>query len=192
MSFFPTTPRALVLGVSLLALAACSTPATPDKMTLESNSGTVATAGEAGFQALTVGDIQGGAGTNPLWLSNISDADFHTALETSLRNLNYLKQDGTNAAYVVSAQIVQLQRPVAGFDPVLVFAPVDWAVTVKVHYTVTPHSGGSPVFDELIAATGVADGETALTSDGRVRKADEAAVRANIEAFIGRMRSTLK
>ena len=46
--------------------------------------------------------------------------------------------------------------------------------------------------DELVAATGVADGEAALTSDGRVRKADEAAVRANIEAFIARMRPTLK
>jgi hypothetical protein len=192
MSFSLTTPRAFVLGVSLLALAACSTPAAPDKMTLAANSGIPAAAGEAGFQALSVGDIQGGAGTNPLWLSNISDADFHTALETSLRNLDYLNEDSTKAAYVVSAQIVELQRPVAGFDPVLVFAPVDWAVTVKVRYTVTPRHGGVPVFDELVAATGVADGATALTSDGRVRKADEAAVRANIEAFIARMRPTLK
>jgi hypothetical protein len=93
---------------------------------------------------------------------------------------------------VVRAEIVDLQRPGGSLDPVLVFAPLDWDVTVKVRYTVSPAVGGPPVFDELVAATGSASGDSAATSDGRIRKGVEAAVRADIADFIEQVQPSLK
>jgi len=182
----------LIVGGLPLALAGCSTPATPDNMASAAAPEIAAHPGGSGYRSMTVGDVQGGSDTNPLWLAGVSNADFHTALETSLKRASYLAEPGARGAYVVSARIEGLDRPTAGFDPLLVFAPLDWSVTVKIRYTVTPAAGGAPVFDELVAATGTASGDTAVTTDGRVRKSEEAAVRADIDAFLSRVRPSLR
>jgi hypothetical protein len=63
---------------------------------------------------------------------------------------------------------------------------VDWSVTVRVHYVVTAVGQSQPVFDEMVAATGQA-GDAGLTAQVRVRHATEAAVRADIAAFVDRL-----
>ncbi len=146
----------------------------------------------AGYHAIRVATVEGGSNTNPLWLSDISDTNLRQALQMSLSNADYLAPQGAEGAYLVSARIEGLDRPIGGLDPVLVFAPVDWSVTVKIHYTVRPTGGGAPVFDQLIAETGTASGVSALTTDGRVRKAVEAAVSANINDFLASMRTALR
>ncbi len=175
-------------GTALLAagllLTACASPASPAQMALAAGSPAQAHQGEPAWRALTVGVIDGGAKTSPLWLSDVSNADFRTALETSLRNLDFLA-DGARGAYVVTARIVDVDVPLGARDPVLVIAPVAWEVTVKVRYTVTPTGGGVPVFDDVVAAT--ATGSSGFSATARVRKAAEAAVRADIETFAQRL-----
>ena len=77
-------------------------------------------------------------------LSDVSNAALRTALAASLSNLGYLAVDPSKAGYVVSVDIVDLDRPVAALDPVLVFVPVDLSVMVRLHYTVVPTTGGPP------------------------------------------------
>lgn len=143
--------------------------------------------GVPGYRALRVGEIRGGSNTNPLWLSNVTNEDLRSALESSLRNIGYLAESGTKESYVVTASIVNLDRPAGAMDPVLVIAPVKWAVTAKIRYTVTPSAGGQPVFDDLVAATGESQG--GLAASARVKSASEAAIRANFQAFARRLRT---
>ncbi len=191
MALSRRTPLALILSASLLGLTACASAVGPEKMTLATSTATPASASTPGYRALVVGEIVGGSATNPLWLPNVSDQAFHSALEASLRNLNYLADQDHKGAYVVTARIVDLDRPSGARDPVLIFAPVDWAVTAKIQYTVTPARGGPPVFDELVAATG-STGSGGLTAADRVRRASEAAIQANIASFLERLSSEWK
>ncbi len=174
--------------IGLLFLGACSTGAQPDQMSVANGGGPGAVAGARSYHALSIGQIGGGSQTNPLWYSSVSNEDLRAALQASLRNLNYLADGGTGA-YVVTADLVDLDRPALAVDPVLIIAPVEMTVTAKIHYVVKPVGGGAPVFDEVVATTGTGAGDSALTSDGRVRKGVEAAVKANIAEFVSRLRT---
>ena len=185
-------PAAKALGAlaALAALAACSTAAAPDQMTVDVGAPASVSAGAWPYHALSVGEVSGGGQTNPLWFSGVSNDDFHAALTASLRNLNFLADGG--GGYVVKAQLVNLDRPALAADPVVIIAPLDMNVTATVHYTVTPIGGGAPVFDGVVGTTGTGEGGSALTSDGRVRKGVEAAIRANIAEFAKRLRAQWK
>jgi hypothetical protein len=175
--------------LSLALLGACSTAATPDQMTVPAGAAASVSAGAPGYHALRIGEVSGGGKTNPLWFSGASSDDFHSALRASLRNLNYLAADGSSGGYVVNATLVDLDRSALAVDPVLIIVPVDMNVTATIHYTVTPAGGGAPVFDGVVAATGTGEGDSALTSDGRIRKGVEAAMRANIVEFLKRLQT---
>lgn len=175
--------RVAVVGGSLLTLAACASASMPSQMVAAPGAVAGAVAGDPGYKQLRVGNVQGGSETNPMWMSNVSSADFKTALESSLRALNYLADDGSQAKIEVSANIVGLQRPLAGLD---------MSVTSKVRYSALPAAGGAPVFDETLAATGTAKFGEALLGVERLRKANEAAIRANIEVFVKRLQTALK
>jgi hypothetical protein len=145
--------------------------------------------GARGDHAFRVGEVTGGGETQSIGLSDVSDAALSTALGASLGNLNYLAEDASKARYVVTADLVDLDRPVVALDPALLLVPIDLSVTVRIRYTVTPIGGGSPVFNDVVATTGTATAGDAATPAGRVRKANEAAVRLNIAAFLERLRS---
>ena len=159
-------------------------------MTLARNEAPHAAPGSPAWHALAVADVAGGAGTNPAWLPNVSDAALKTALEGSLRESGYLAETSP-PPYQVSAHIMDLDKPTGSLDPLLWFAPVDWSVTVKVRYVVSA-PGHAPVFDEVVAATGTAEGTSSLSSQGRVRVAAEAAVRNDIQAFLSRLNTEWK
>jgi hypothetical protein len=139
-----------------------------------------------------MGEITGGSATSAIGLSDISNEALRAALETSLKNLGYLSDDGSTPGYVVKGDLVDLDRPTVAFDPALLLVPINLSVTVRIHYTVTPKDGGHPVFDDIVATTGTATANDAATPSGRVRKADEAAVRLNIIAFLKRLQADWK
>jgi hypothetical protein len=173
---------------ALLILGACASPASPDQMLIEA--GHAASAGQAakGYRALSVGVVNGGGKTNPLWMSDVSNDALKQALEASLRNLNYLA-DG-QGAYVVTADIVDLDRPWAEkIHPILAIMPVDMSVSVRIRYVVRPAGGGQAVFDDVVGTTGTATAKDSVAPDIRLRKADEAAVRANIAEFVNRLQA---
>ncbi len=82
----------------------------------------------------------------------------------------------------VTAYILNLEQPLAGLD---------LTVTVRIHYVVAPVGGGRAVFDDTVAASGTASLGSALIGAERLRKANEAAVRANIQSFVERLRVAL-
>jgi hypothetical protein len=142
--------------------------------------------GARSYHSFRLASVSGGGDTSPIGLSDVSNGALRTALEGSLRNLGYLADDGSRASYVVSADIVDLDRPAVAFDPALLVVPIDLSVTARIHYTVTPAAGGRAVFDEVVATTGSATASDAVTPFGRIQKANEAAIRLNIIDFLRR------
>ncbi len=175
-----------LLGLGLTVLAACATPASSDRMSIGAGDSAPPASGSMGDHAFRVGRVSGGAATSVIGLSEVSDDALRAALGASLRNLGYLADDQTKASLVIDTDLVGLDRPVAALDPVLIFVPIDLTVTVRIHYTVTRAAGGPPLFDDIVATTGTATASDAATPAGRVRKANEAAIRLNIVAFLQR------
>lgn len=167
----------------LLMLAACASASMPTQMVATPGTVAAAAAGDPGYKQLRIGTVQGGSETNPLWMSNVSNADFKTALESSLRALNYLADDGAKAPIEVTASMVALKRPMAG---------IDMSVTSTVRYSALSTVGGKPVLDETLSATGTAKFGEALLGVERLRKANEASMRANIEVFVKQLQAALK
>jgi hypothetical protein len=175
--------KGALISAMLMALGACATGATSANMVATSGAPPPIATSEPGYHRLRVGNVQGGSETNPLWESNVSNEDFRSALETSLKSESYLADTPEKAMLEVSASLVDLQRPLAGLD---------LTVTSKVRYTVSPVGGGTPVFDETIAASGTGHMSDALIAVERLRLANEASIRANITAFLQRLHDTLK
>jgi hypothetical protein len=192
MASLAASGRALALCLGLLGLSACSTASSPQEMSVSADTMAPLAPAARGYHAFRVGETTGGAATSAIGLSDISNDALRAALGTSLHNLGYLSDDGSRAAYVVGADLVDLDRPTVAFDPALLFVPIDLSVTVRVHYTVTPANGGRPLFDDVVATTGTATASDAATPSGRVRKANEAAMRLNIVAFLRRLQTDWK
>lgn len=165
---------AVVMG--LMGLAACASPSNPAMMTLPATPGLTASAGDLGYHAVTTVTVSGGQGTNPLWTSQVSNADFKTALENSLAAAGYMGTEGQ--PMTVSASLVDLKQPLAGFD---------LSVISQVRYTVTRSE--RVLFDETVAATGTASMGQSLLATDRLRMANEASIRENIKAFLTRFRA---
>lgn len=174
--------KAFAVCGALLTLTACATASLPAKMTAAPGTVAAATPGDKAYKALRVLNVQGGSETNPLLASDVSNADFRLALEASLRQIEYLAAD-QGGAFLITASIVDLQQPFAGLD---------MSVTAKVRYTVVPAGGGAPIYDETLATTGTATMGDAFMGVERLRMANEAAVKGNIETFIKKLSATLR
>jgi hypothetical protein len=163
----------LVVGCLALSLGACVSGAKPGAMTTTIDPGHLADKSSPYYQAAAVDAVKGGSETNPLWKSNVSNQDFKTALEQSLK-INGLFADA-NPKYTVKVELLDLDQPFAGFS---------MTVTPKVHYTVIPADGGTPVFDQTFTTPYTAAMGDAFLASERLRLANEGAIRASITAFI--------
>ncbi|MDP3658883.1 hypothetical protein [Phenylobacterium sp.] len=173
---------ALMLAAASLGVTGCASGARSTQM-IAAPTIAPASAGELGYRQFRVAATQGGSETNPLWMSNISNVDFKAALEASLRAANYLADEAQAATSEITASMIDLKRPLAGLD---------MSVTTRVRYSATDLKSGGVVFDDTVAATGTATMGDALIGVERLRLANEASVRANIESFIERLRASLK
>ncbi|HYC97544.1 hypothetical protein [Brevundimonas sp.] len=165
--------------VSLMGLAACATPSRPEAMSLAATSGLTAAPGDPGYHAVTSVIVSGGSETNPLWTAQVSNQDLKTALETSLAAAGYMGSDGPNM--VVTANMVQLQQPMAGLD---------LSVTSRIQYSVT--SDGRVIFNDTVSATGTAGMGEAFVATERLRLANEKSIKENIKQFLTRFRATAR
>lgn len=179
-----TLLKVSMLAATLLSLGACASAANPALMSLSAPTATAkpVSQGHAGYQSMSVQQVQGGNQTNPMWMSEVSNEDFQKALEVSLKAFNYLVVDGAMDKYKVTASIVDVQKPMMGLD---------MSVTMKVRYSVISATG-TAVFDDTIATTGTATMGEAFAGADRVRMAIEKSAKLNIEAFLGRLEKELK
>lgn len=116
-------------------------------------------------------------------MSNVSGDQFDGALRASLDAAAFLAPAGAAPSYRVTARLLELDRPLAGLD---------MTVRSRVHYNVVEAANSKTVLDEPIAASGTAKLGESLLGVERLRLANEASVRANIEAFIAKLQSVLK
>jgi hypothetical protein len=157
----------------LLALGACASGATPGAMTVPLSEQTMLAEGSRLRQSVQVGSINGGRDTNPLWTSQVSDADFATALRQSLGTHAMLSIN--NQLFRVDAQMVGLDQPLAGLD---------LEVRSRVRYRVTQVATGATVLDQEIAAAYTAPFSASFLAIERLRLANEGSIRENIRQFL--------
>jgi len=181
MSVSPVIHRlALVAAIlSLTGLAACATPSNPAMMTFAATPDLTAGEGDIGYRSVTTVTVTGGKETNPLWTAQVSSEAFRTALQQSLLSAGYMGTTGKPMS--VSADLVNLRQPMAGFD---------LSVTSEVRYTVV--QDGRTLFNETVAATGTASMGEAFVAVERLRIANEKSIQANIREFLTRFRRDVR
>jgi hypothetical protein len=121
-----------------------------------------------------VEEVSGGKETSPMWISNVSNGEFRSALEGSLRNQEYLATSAQDAKYRVKAELVELDQPLVGFN-----------LTVKatVSYVITQAQNAQAI-SKRIAASASATMSDAFVAATRLRIANERAIQANIKEFL--------
>ena len=172
----------LALALAIASLAACAEGARPESMALTTTPGAEASKADPGYKAYRVAHVDGGSKTNPLWISTVSSEDFQKALESSLRAIGFLADDPATAKAEITANLQDLQRPLIGLD---------MSVTSKIRYSAKSTADQKIVFDDVVAATGTATVGDALLGVQRMQLANEASIKANIKAFIERLRKSL-
>jgi hypothetical protein len=164
-------------GVSLLGVSACATPSRPEAMALAATPALTAAPGDVGYHSVTTVNVSGGSETNPLWTAQVSDADFKTALETSLAAAGYMGSEGR--PMTVTASLVDLKQPMVGLD---------MSVTSQIRYSVS--RDGQVIFNDTVSATGTATISEAFAGTERLRLANEKSIQENIRQFLTRFRAT--
>ena len=164
---------------ALLALAACAQPSRAPQMTVH-NVMTPALAADADLaENFAVGDVGGGRETDPLWTPQVSDAQLREALERSLEHNGMRAARSDFARYIVSARIVEFERPVLGLA---------MRVSPLVAYRVVDRADAGVIYgEELRSSYTVSFAESVLGIE-RLRLANEGAIRENIREFLNRFR----
>jgi hypothetical protein len=163
-------------------LSACAEGARPDSMALMPTPSVQISQSEVGYKAYRIAHVDGGEKTNPLWESSVSSEDFQKALEISLRGLGLLADDSASAKTEITANLLDLKRPIIGLD---------MSVTSKVHYSAKTVADQKVVFDDTVSASGTAKFGDALLGVQRLQLANEAAIRENIKAFVERLNKAM-
>ncbi len=124
-------------------------------------------------QAVAIGTVSGGRETNPLWTSQVSQADFAAALRQSLATHAMLTIN--NEAFRLEATLHDLEQPIAGFD---------LQVTSRVSYRLVRASDGTTAYATEIRRAYTAPFSSSFLAVERLRLANEGAIRENIREFL--------
>ena len=88
--------------LGLVWLGACATSSKPQEMTIGAGAAQPLAPGAWGYHGFRIGEIGGGAETEPIGLSQVSNDALRLALANSMANLGYLADDKGQAPYRVS------------------------------------------------------------------------------------------
>lgn len=174
----PAGRRTRVASAMVLAalLAGCATPARVDQMKVDAPPGTrTAITTSVMKQAIAIGQVSGGKDTNPLWVSNISTADFERALQASLESAGLLAPDRQKCRLKLTAQLLSLDQPFFG---------ADMTVTASVLYTLFDCATTKEVWVKTITLPYKAAFGDALLGVERLKLANEGAARVNIAKLV--------
>lgn len=167
-----------VLGCAGLFLVGCSSPAEMKNMTVN-QSDLVSSVADTPFKgALSIKQVNGGEETNPLWTSEVGNAEFREAFRESMLQSGLLASTSPEAKYDVYATLGELQQPLFGLD---------LKVTSKVDYRIVERESLKTWLDEPVTASYTATFSDAAFAIQRLRFANEGSIRENITAFIRRL-----
>jgi hypothetical protein len=168
--------RVLVSIMMIASLSACATGAKPGAMAVQVSQSTLIDEQSGLYKSTEKPVVTGGKKTNPLWASNVSNEDFAAALEQTL-SANVMLASA-NARFKLSAQLVELKQPFAGFN---------MTVTAKVKYTLTSAADGKTVWEKEITTPYTAKMGDAFVGVKRLQLANEGAIRENIKQFVDQL-----
>ncbi|MGB6976179.1 MAG: hypothetical protein WBE18_01790 [Gammaproteobacteria bacterium] len=163
----------LLLILMSLMLCGCATGASVDQMiphgipTLKPKNVSLA-------NNITVNQTLGGHETNPLWTSQISNANFKAALIQSLQQANLYHQFN-GSGYALNATFVRLQQPFLG---------VSLTVRCTVNYVLENLKTNKVIYSRRIATSYTATFSDSPLATTRLRMANEGAARENIKELI--------
>lgn len=170
-------PRSVAVALVLATLlAGCATPARVERMQVDPSLALRTAAASSPLKgSVAVKTVAGGKDTNPLWLSEVSSADFQRALEGSLREAGLLASTPTAGAYTLAANLEKLEQPLVGLD---------LKVTATVQYTLVERATGKEVYAKTLTTPYTATFSDAFSAVERLKLANEGAMRANLSRLI--------
>ncbi len=124
---------------------------------------------------IELGGVGGGEETSPLWTSEVGTPEFRQALDQSLQVSGLLAQDPSAAAYMLEADLIEVDQPAVGFD-MTVGSTVDYKVYNKTDDTL--------FYQKVITASYTADFSDALIAVKRLQLANEGSIKENISRFL--------
>ena len=163
---------ALVIATAALFLGGCATPAQSNAM-VSASMGAVTKHAES--LSLTV---TGGSETSAAGASQISNADFASALGQSIQQSGLFAKiipPGKSGDYQLEVAIVSLQQPLFGFS---------MTVTIETNWTLTHPSDHAVIWRKAISTSHTASTGEAFAAVTRLRLATEGAARDNIRDAI--------
>lgn len=169
------TARILLIGL-MFVLGACAQPARVSQMIHQPDSEQLETVPDTMQQSVAIAAVNGGEETDPLWMSEVGNAEYRQALQSSLQSYGLFADYG-GGDYDLTAHLIALDQPLVGFD---------MTVTSTASYVVVRTSDGIEVFNDTIVTPYTADFSESFMAVERLRMANEGAVRENIRAFITR------
>lgn len=159
-----------VLGATLVValLAGCATPADRAAMTP-----TLSLAAKQHPYSVSVA-TSGGAATDAMGSSNVSDADLKAALESAITSSKAFREivQGRSGQYELVVRMISLNKPVFGLT---------FTVDMETGWTLTKLGDQQPVMQRVIRSSHTATTSDAFAGVTRLRLAVEGAVRANIQ-----------
>lgn len=158
-------------------LNGCASAATLEGMTVAPADARSEAASAELRDAISIRSVAGGEPTNPLWTSEVGNAEFRAALESSPRNYGLLAE-GANGNYTLDATLVDLQQPVFGLD---------LEVTSTATYHLEAKDAQKQSFDDTVISSYTATPSESFFAGQRLRLANEGAIRENIKEFIRRL-----
>lgn len=174
MKRFLSIAAALLTAAGLLS--ACASASRSTAMVAPVTADTLIDASSPLHKSVLVRNVTGGEETNILLQSKVSNADFRTALETSL-DLTTMLTTAANAKFLIDAQIISLEQPQLA---------INLQVITTTRYTVRSFDD-RVVFDEEIKTTYKEQFLNSLVRAERQRLANEGSVKANIAEFIKKL-----
>lgn len=168
----------LTAGIAALMLASCASPATVTGMVAAPIS--QLNADSQLRSAVGMGSILGGQETNPLWTSEVGNAEFQEALSQSLAAQGMLAQG--EAQFRLDAELVSVDQPLFGFDS---------TVTSIVKYTLLEIATDRVAFQETVSESYTATVGDAFVGVRRLRLANEGSIEANISRFIELLKQSM-
>jgi len=165
---------AILAAFAALFLAGCATPSTPAAMTAKP-----VTAVTKNPESLGV-NVTGGGETSSMGASNISDADFATAIKTSIADSGLFAKitASEQADYLLSVAIVRLDRPLFG---------ASFTVNFEATWRLSRRSDQKLIWEKSVASSFTATMGDAFVGVTRLRLANEGAARTNIQDAITQM-----
>lgn len=101
--------KKFIVAFGALSLAACASASKPGTMVAELTEATIIKDASKLRDSVAVGEVSGGHDTNPLWTSEVANADFAEALKQTFAAHAILAKGG--GVYRLDAKLVKLKQP---------------------------------------------------------------------------------